>query len=77
MDAKRGDRATRVFAANLADSAESVVEASEEVSLANQVVRAEEQRADEGDRRLWPWLVLAGLAVVMLEWWVYNRKVRI
>ncbi|MDX2017995.1 MAG: VWA domain-containing protein [Planctomycetota bacterium] len=77
MDSRRGDRATRVFAANLSDGAESVVEASEEVSLANQVIRAEEQRADEGDRRLWPWLVLAGLVVVLLEWWVYNRKVRI
>jgi len=23
----------------------------------------------------WPWLLLGAIAVMMFEWWIYNRKV--
>jgi hypothetical protein len=28
-------------------------------------------------RPLWKWVVLVGLLAVMLEWWVYNKRVQI
>jgi hypothetical protein len=37
------------------------------------------RRADraEATRRLWPWLLLAVLGVMLVEWWVYNRRVQL
>ena len=37
--------------------------------------------AASGERKqpvdLWTWPVLAGLLVLVLEWWVYNKRVQI
>ncbi|CAG0993725.1 hypothetical protein PHYC_02442 [Phycisphaerales bacterium] len=70
-------RATRFYAANLFDTRESDVAASERVELASKVLIAESEGSAVADRRLWPWLLLAALAIVMLEWFVYNRKVHV
>lgn len=66
--------ARRALAANLLDPAESDVAARPtiEVSSNAQVLRGS---TSEGLVSLWPWLLLAMLAVLMFEWWVYNRKV--
>ena len=26
------------------------------------------------NREIWPWVAAAGLAVLLLEWWVYHRR---
>ncbi|MFN7614476.1 MAG: hypothetical protein ACK5P8_04685 [Phycisphaerae bacterium] len=31
--------------------------------------------ARAGDVRLWPYLIMLGLVIVMVEWYIYNRKV--
>lgn len=70
-------RARRPVAANLADPNESDIGAASRLDLANDRVSA---RGDEDAalrRKVWPYLLLAALAVIMLEWWVYNRKVAI
>ncbi|MDX9910394.1 MAG: VWA domain-containing protein [Phycisphaerales bacterium] len=78
-----GDRAgdagrpARTVACNLASAAESDVPARPSVTLASVVVRASDASEREGRRPLWPWLVLGALGVVMLEWYVYNRKVHV
>jgi hypothetical protein len=76
-DVMDGSRALRVYASNLMDSDESDVAAAADISLATQVVAAESRAPSAADQRLWPWLILAALAVVMLEWFVYNRKVHV
>jgi hypothetical protein len=69
-------RTSRMFAANLLDPAESDVAATEELALATASVAASTART-KLDRKLWPWLILAALGVLMLEWFVYNRKVHL
>ncbi|MBM4109062.1 MAG: VWA domain-containing protein [Phycisphaerae bacterium] len=68
--------AARLFAANLLDSAESDVAASAELALATAAVGATTAQATL-DRKLWPWLILAALGLLMIEWFVYNRKVHV
>jgi hypothetical protein len=67
-------RPLRTYAANLTNAAESDVRAHPKLILASRTVIAENE-GKVRDRRLWPWLLLAALAVLMFEWYVYNRKV--
>ncbi|MCK6475490.1 MAG: BatA and WFA domain-containing protein [Phycisphaerales bacterium] len=76
-DALRDGRALRPYAANLMDSPESDVASSDELALASKVVQARAAGSQKTDRKLWPWFLLGALAVVMLEWFVYNRKVHV
>jgi hypothetical protein len=75
-DAVERTRAVRPFAANLLSPAESDISAAEKVSFATGDTSAANQKQAKATRKLWPWLLLGALAVVMLEWWVYNRKVQ-
>ncbi|MFN0131762.1 MAG: vWA domain-containing protein [Phycisphaerales bacterium] len=76
-DAKTGDRAVRPFAANLLDAAESDIGAATKLELARQQVTAEANESAKTVRSLWPWLILAALGVLLLEWFIYNRKVQV
>ncbi len=76
-DAKVGDRAVRPFAANLLDSAESDIAAATTLALANKEVKADTNAPAPTSRQLWPWLLLAAFCVMLLEWFVYNRKVQL
>lgn len=75
-DRTDGGRASRTYAANLLDSAESDIAAAQELTLASSVVQAK-QSTSTAARKLWPWLILGALAVLMLEWFVYNKKVQV
>ncbi len=70
-------RPTRYFAANLFDRVESDVGAAENVELASRVVESRLEGSAIADKNLWPWLCLAALVIIMLEWFVYNRKVHV
>ncbi len=72
-----GGRPTRLFAANLFDPWESDVGSTEVLELASAVVEARDGGTANTTRRLWPWLLLAALLVMLLEWFVYNRKVHV
>jgi hypothetical protein len=71
-----GGRVLRMYASNLLDPEESNAAALEQISLATDVLVARAEAA-KADKKLWPWLLLAALLIVMLEWFVYNRKVQI
>lgn len=74
-DQVEAGRAKRMYAVNLNDSAESDVRAATRLPLASKLALSSTQTRTEGVRRLWPWLLLGALLVLMVEWWVYNRKV--
>ncbi len=74
-DAVVSGRNVRVFTANLLDSNESDVPSADTLVLASKTVTGASAGESKTDRKLWPWAVLAALAIVMLEWWIYNRKV--
>ncbi|MCA9299497.1 MAG: BatA and WFA domain-containing protein [Phycisphaerales bacterium] len=75
-DVDEGGRVRRVFASNMLDPRESTVNSRKEIATASSVVAAS-STSGLVNRKLWPWFVLAALAIVMLEWWVYNRKVHV
>jgi len=73
-DVEVDGRARRALAANLLDPLESDVATRTALPLASRIVTAQDS-ASEGIRKLWPYLLLGALGIVLLEWWVYNRKV--
>lgn len=75
-DAVSGGKATRQYAANLLDGVESDVAVDDQLVLANQVVKATQQSGG-AMRKLWPYFILAALVVMLLEWFIYNRKVHV
>ena len=70
-------RAVRPFTANLLDAAESDVRTATALSLPSQIVTGEAGGTTARTIRLWPWLLMAGLGIMMLEWFIYNRKVHV
>lgn len=76
-DVKKSDgRSLRLFAANLLDSRESDVSSARVVSFANTDAQAKGEKG-KADRNLWPYLILGALAIALLEWYIYNRKVHV
>jgi len=64
------------FAVNLEDDAESNVAPRQHVTIGGQDVAVGRLIATETPEA-WRWLVGAALAVVLLEWYIYNRRVMI
>lgn len=73
-DVSEGGLVTRPYAANLLNAAESDIRPAEELGLADRVVEARQSTAGRL-LELWPFVVVGALAVMLLEWWVYNKKV--
>ncbi|MCA9274964.1 MAG: BatA and WFA domain-containing protein [Phycisphaerales bacterium] len=73
-DIVRENDVQRVFAANLLNPAESDVSTASTVSLANTVVSTESSTQRKRIMDWWPWLLMGALAILMFEWWVYNKK---
>lgn len=71
------NRVRRAVAANLLDPQESDIPALKSLAMAREVVQTEEDTTGKRRRKLWPWVLLAALGVVMLEWFVYNKKVHL
>lgn len=68
-----GGNVEQRFAINLLDRLESDLVVRDQVKLGHNVV--EGKTVEEPIRReFWPWVVLVVLAVVMLEWLIYNRR---
>ncbi|MEM0983773.1 MAG: VWA domain-containing protein [Planctomycetota bacterium] len=74
-DIEEGNRVRRRFAVNLLDPRESDVAAQSAVALATEVTAAASDGEVQSIRRYWPWLLAAMLAIMLFEWYVYNRKV--
>lgn len=63
----------RQFAVNLLDPEESNLQPREAVTIGAEPIGA--GVVDKRPREMWKWLILLALAVVMLEWYVYNKRV--
>lgn len=76
-DVTEGTRVSRFYAANLLNPEESAIGARSTLGLANVVVQAAGVGSTTTIRNYWPHLLLAALAVMMIEWFVYNKKVHV
>lgn len=66
----------KYFAVNLLSPMESDLKVSESFRLGSSVVESAGLEVEE-NREIWKILALLGLLVLLAEWYVYNRKVRI
>lgn len=73
-DLVESGRVTRFYASNLLNADESDIRAVEELGLADRLVQARQSTAGRL-LELWPFVVLGALAIMLLEWWVYNKRV--
>ena len=64
------------FAVNLLSAQESDIKPATRLAVGNQQVLAQAAQ-QKGNLELWPWLILLGLVGILLEWWVYSRKLRL
>ncbi|MDY7010936.1 MAG: VWA domain-containing protein [Planctomycetota bacterium] len=72
-----GENQPKYFAVNLLDADESNIEPVREIVLSGRTVKAEKGSPRQSNVPLWPWLAAIALALVCLEWFVYNSKVRL
>lgn len=76
-DAEVGGAHERVVAVNLLSPDESDVGAVASLPMATRTVAAQGGGGAPTRRALWPVAAALALALLMLEWWVYNRRVRV
>lgn len=67
-------RARWLYAVNLLNEAESDIRPNEELALGGEAV-ASADSPQPINVPLWPWLLVAALGLLLLEWYVYNRRV--
>jgi len=66
---------TRRLAVNLLDENETDARPAGAILFASTPALSDEQGKTSLPKRIWPWLLLGALGVMLLEWWVYNRRV--
>lgn len=71
------DRDRRSIAVNMTDALESRIAPRESLDLGTATVQGVSVAATSRRGALWPWVLALGLAIVLLEWWYYQRQVRI
>jgi hypothetical protein len=65
----------RRFAVNLLDAEESNLQPRDSIRIGDNVVTATAPQTRT--RELWKWAVVAGLLFLLLEWYIYNKRVYI
>lgn len=70
-----GDHAQRSFAVNLLDAEESNLEPRILLKIGEENVTVGENRGQP--RELWKWVLLAAILFLVVEWYIYNRRVYI
>ena len=70
------EREERLVAANIADPLEARLDPRDSLDLGTKTVQGVSVGAS-GRGALWPWILGLGLLIVVLEWWYYQRQVRL
>jgi hypothetical protein len=71
------DQPVERFAVSLLDEAESNIRPAEQIDLSARTVKAQPPAERLTNQEIWPFLALLALALVCLEWYIYNSKVRL
>ena len=71
----RDDGGQRSFAVNLLDANESHIEPKPEIHIGNERFSKDQERKQPLE--LWKWIILLALILLMVEWYIYNRRVYI
>ena len=74
-DAVEDGTPVRRIAINLLDENETDARPAGAILFASTPAVSDERGQASLPKRIWPWLLLAALGVMLLEWWVYNRRV--
>jgi hypothetical protein len=70
-----GSTVQRQFAVNLFNDRESSLRPQPRVEIGWEEVAQDTSDRDVARQEIWKWLVLVGLAVLLLEWYIYNCRV--
>jgi hypothetical protein len=62
------------FCVNLMDAAESDIRPREELPIGKFGAGIAATKLQRANMELWRWIALAGLAVLLFEWWYYHRR---
>jgi hypothetical protein len=62
------------FTVNLMDAAETDIRPRDELPLGSFGAGIAATKLERANTELWRWLALAGLAVLLFEWWWYHRR---
>jgi hypothetical protein len=71
-----GERLVGSFAVNLFSPAEARIRPAETVRFGQSAATTAEKEAI-GQRELWPGLLVVGLVVLLIEWWIHHRGARL
>jgi len=71
----QGDGQERRFAVNLLDALESDIEPRSEIQIGTQRVASGRERRQP--REVWKWVLLLALIFLLLEWYLYKRRIYI
>ena len=63
----------RYFAVNLLDADESNIEPRREIRIGAETIQA--TQAADAPLETWKWIALGALGLLLLEWYIYNRRV--
>jgi hypothetical protein len=69
----RDDGQGRHFAVNLLDANESNIEPRTDIKIGSDEVAAGQERRQP--REMWKWLALGALVLLLVEWYIYNRRI--
>jgi hypothetical protein len=70
------DETTLTYAVNLLDRTESTIAPNERFRVGTDVIPRQDS-IERTNQPLWPYAVMAAIAVLLIEWWIYNRRVMI
>ena len=65
----------QMFAVNLLDKRESDLAVSDELTIGFSEFKGNRERKLPARFEFWPWLIGAALVVLLVEWYIYNRRV--
>jgi hypothetical protein len=63
------------FSVNLFNSAESDITVRQEIELGHVPVKGQTSNWEPARREFWKYILLAGFLLLLLEWWVYHRRI--